>query len=49
MRGAGSIIVNDQLVTRVLDEEGTDLAVLYSNLELGVRYVSSFHAYLKYI
>lgn len=38
-RAASCIIVNDQLVSDVLNEEGTDVQVLFSNLELGVRYV----------
>ena len=48
-RAASGLIVNDPLVNAVLSEEGTDIPVLFSNLELGVRYIYSFHAYRKYI
>ena len=48
-QAASSLIVNDLLVNAVLCEEGMDVQVLFSNLELGVWYIYSFHEYLKYI
>lgn len=42
-RAASCVIVNDKLVSDVLSEEGTDVQELFSNLELGVRYVPFVH------
>ena len=47
-RAAGSIIFNDPLVSEVFSAEGADTTLLFNNLELGVRYVFSFHAHPKY-
>ena len=48
-RAAGGFITNDKIVTDVLKEENADLPVLFSNLELGVRYVVSYYSFQKYL
>ena len=48
-RAAGGFITNDPLVSAVLHAEGADLPILFSNLELGVRYVVPCHPHLKYL
>jgi len=36
-RSASGLIVNDPLVSKILSEEGADLQLLFSDLELGIR------------